>query len=254
MEQQFGADDYRNALTELIDLRQSGTVEDYTTKFQQLQFDITMHSCHYDDLFFTAHYVRGLKDEIRAVVEPQVPTTANRATIIARIQQNVLDRGKYKYQKATTNHKQNNQHKLETKPNLAPDLLWRDRQLRDYKKANGLCYSCGEKFEPGHNEVCSKRNKPHDNAIMVNELDRELSDDVLNQLAIEDALPDQFCQLSLNALTSSETSNSIKLKARVKNKVMLTLLDSGSSHSFVSAHFTQLAGLSTVPMSRHLTE
>jgi len=70
---------------------------------------------------------------------------------------------------------------------------------------------------------------------VVNDLDRELSDDVLNQLAIEDALPDQFCQLSLNALTSSDTSNSIKLKTRVKNKIMLTLLDSGSSHSFVSA-------------------
>ena len=83
VEHQFGANDYRNALTELIDLKQSGIVEDYTTKFEQLQFDITIHSCHYDDLFFTSHYVSGLKDEIRAVVEPQVPTTVHRAAIIA---------------------------------------------------------------------------------------------------------------------------------------------------------------------------
>ena len=80
-------------------------------------------------------------------------------------------------------------------------------------------------FEPGHNEVCSKRTKPHSNALVVNDLDREHNDDVLNQLAIEDALPDQFCQLSLNALTSTDTSSSIKLKTRVKNKIMLTLLD-----------------------------
>ena len=32
---------------------------------------------------------------------------------------------------------------------------------------------------------------------------------------------------------------------------MLTLLDSGNSHSFVSAQFTQLAGLPTMPMSPH---
>ena len=143
VEQQFGANDYRNALTELIDLKQSGTVEDYTTKFEQLQFDITMHSCHYDDLFFTSHYVSGLKDEIRAVVEPQVPTTVHRAALIARIQQKVLDRGKYKYQKAPILTKQNTQHRTETKPNPVSGTLWRDRQLRDYKKANGLCYTCG---------------------------------------------------------------------------------------------------------------
>jgi len=29
-----------------------------------------MHSYHYDDLFFTSHYVNGLKDDIRAVVKP----------------------------------------------------------------------------------------------------------------------------------------------------------------------------------------
>jgi len=113
----------------------------------------------------------------------------------------------------------------------------------------GCATPVGEKFEPGHTEVCPKRTKPHSNALVVNDLDRELSDDVLNQLAIEDALPDQFCQLSLNALTSTDTSNSIKLKTRVKNKIMLSLLDSGSSHSFVSAQFTQLAGLPTVSMS-----
>ena len=147
----------------------------------------------------------------------------------------MLDRGKYNYQKAPILTKQNTQHRTKTKPNPASGTIWRDRQLRDYRKANGLCYTCVEKFEPGHNEVCSKRTKPHSNALVVNDLDRELSDYVLNQLAIEDALPDQFCQLSLNALTSSDTSNNIKLKTRVKNKIMLTLLDSGSSHSFVSA-------------------
>ena len=152
-----------------------------------------MHSCHYDDLSFTSHYVSGLKDEIRAVVEPQVPTTVHRAAIIARIQQKVLDRGKYKYQKAPILTKKNTQHRTKTKPNPASGTLWRDRQLRDYRKANGLCYTYGEKFEPGHNEVYSKRTKPHSNALVVNDLDRELSDDVLNHLAIEDALPDQFC-------------------------------------------------------------
>jgi len=45
-----------------------------------------------------------------------------------------------------------------------------------------------------------------------------------------------------------DTDNSMKLKALVQDKVMLILLDSGSSHSFISSNFVQLAKLSTVPI------
>jgi hypothetical protein len=81
VEREFGNDDYRTSLTELIALKQIGTMEDYTTQFQALKFDITMHSCHYDDQFFTSHYISG---EIRAVVEPQMPTIVNRASTITK--------------------------------------------------------------------------------------------------------------------------------------------------------------------------
>lgn len=161
-----------------------------------------------------------------------------------------MDRSKFKYQRANNTNRPNNVHKGDTKPIQAAGTLWRDRQLRDYRKANGLCYNCGEKFEPGHNDICSKKMKAHANAMVVNDLDRELSDDVLNQLAIEDALPEQFYQLSLNAISSSDHSNCIKLKTKVHDKVMLVLVDTGSSHNFVSSNFVQLAGLSTVTMPK----
>lgn len=70
----------------------------------------------------------------------------------------------------------------------------------------------------------------------------------MNQLAIEDALANDFCQLSLNALSGSDNDNSMKLKSLVKDKVMLILLDSGSSHSFISSTFAELAKLPTVPI------
>jgi hypothetical protein len=40
----------------------------------------------------------------------------------------------------------------------------------------------------------------------------------------------------------------MKLKALVKDKVMLTLLDSGSSHSFVSSNFVKVAKLQKTPI------
>lgn len=71
---------------------------------------------------------------------------------------------------------------------------------------------------------------------------------MLNHLVAEDVLTEDFCQLSLNAMTTVDTSNSIKLRTLVKNKVMLILVDSGSSHSFVSKHFAELAQLPTTPL------
>jgi len=41
----FGTDDYRSAINELLDLKQTATVEDYTTQFKSLQYEVSMHSC-----------------------------------------------------------------------------------------------------------------------------------------------------------------------------------------------------------------
>jgi hypothetical protein len=79
--------------------------------------------------------------------------------------------------------------------------------------------------------------------MIVNDLDRELNEEFLNDMAIEEVLTEDFCQLSLNALAGTESDNSIKLKTTVKNKTMLILVDTGSSHSFVSSQFVQLTKL-----------
>lgn len=118
--------------------------------------------------------------------------------------------------------------------------LWRDKQLRDYRKANNLCYHCGEKYEPGHDETYAKRNKPQLNALVVNDLDKEINEDLLNEMAIDEMLTENFGQLSLNAMAGTETTNLVKLKETVKNKTMLILVDTGSSHNFVSSHFVNL--------------
>ena len=250
IQEKFGADDYRNAINELLSLKQMGTVEEYTAAFQSLQFDIAMHNCHYDELFFATTYVQGLKDEIRAMVEPHVPVTVERATVIAKIQQRTLERSKSKYNRAAPPQKP-----AATKTEVPPQQTnynWqRIRQLRDYRRANNLCFSCGEKYEPGHQEHCPKRQKPQVHALAINDLDKdkeELTEEMLNTLAVEDTLAEDFCQLSLNTLSSQDTGNSMKLKTMVKEKVMLILLDSGSSHSFISADFVRLAKLPTIPI------
>jgi hypothetical protein len=100
---------------------------------------------------------------------------------------------------------------------------------------------------PGHLEICTKRNKPKLNALAVNDLDRELTNEVLNDLVAEDVLHEEFCQLSLNALSTLDRADCIKLKTKVRDKVMLILVDSGSTHSFISSNFVKIAKLQTIP-------
>jgi hypothetical protein len=55
-----------------------------------------MHNPHYDDQFFAHKYVMGLKEELRGIVEAQMPSTVLRASILAKVQQKVLDRSRHK--------------------------------------------------------------------------------------------------------------------------------------------------------------
>lgn len=190
----------------------------------------------------------GFKEEIRSIVEPQLPTTVHKASIIAKIQRGVLERNKAKYARNTTQAKPFLP-RVDNRTTAQQSPLWKDRQLIDYRKANNLYFNCGDKFVPGHLEVYPKKNKPQVNAIVLNDLDKELTDEVLSDLAVEDQMQEEFGQLSINALSSQDTTNCIKLKTRVKDKVMLILVDSGSTHSFISSHFVDSAKLETVPLS-----
>ena len=100
----------------------------------------------------------------------------------------MIERNKTRYNWANNQIKPYAPPKADYKPLQQTSTLWKDQQLWDYHKANGLCFYCGEKFVLGHIEVYSKRQKPQVNAIMLNDLDRELSDDVLNELTVEDQL------------------------------------------------------------------
>jgi hypothetical protein len=107
-----------------------------------------MFNPEFDEMFFTTHFVSGLKEEIKSVVQTHLPDSVDRAALLAKIQQHIIERTKSKPPKwtsaKTTNPKQDSQQTNDSR------TLWKDRQLGDFKKANDLCYYCGEKFLPCH--------------------------------------------------------------------------------------------------------
>ena len=52
VEQKFGKNDYREALTQLLELQQLSTLDQYISTFEDLQFLVTMHNSELGELFF----------------------------------------------------------------------------------------------------------------------------------------------------------------------------------------------------------
>ena len=253
VEQKFGNNDYRESLTLLFELQQLNTLEQYITSFEDLQYQVTMHNSELGELFFTTQFLKGLKSEIGNVVQAQVPEIVERAILLAKIQQQVMDKSKVKWNRLSGVPKPSAPPlKLDTKPHGQTSPLWKERQTRDYLRANGLCFYCREPFDANCLKLCTKRpqqQQPQVNALALNDLDVQLTEEVLHQLELEDTLASDFYQLSLNAVAGTESGDAMKRRALVHNKVMLILVDSGSSHSFVSQAFAQRVNLPTVPMS-----
>lgn len=123
---------------------------------------------------------------------------------------------------------------MEGKGQYVSGELWRAKQLKGYKRTNGLYYGYGEKFTPQHDRP---RKRPAQRQAMEIESNNEvLIDKVLDILATIEGQEDEGIHISLNALTGESHPKTLRLRALVGNQVMLMLLDSGSSHSFARAH------------------
>lgn len=250
VEQKFGAEDYRKALQALLDLKQFSHVDSYAQEFEDKHYQVCMHHMCYDELFFVSQFIKGLKVELQGPVLAQVPTNLECAVLLAQIQEKVQEQHRARFTRLPGGRQSLVPTAGESKQAPATSSLWRERQLCDYRKANGLCLFCGDKFYATHPEHCPKRVKPQLNAIVINSLDQPtLMEEILNQLAVEDTLTEEFHQLSLNALAGTEHEGCLGLRAMVKDQLFLILVDSDSSTSFINSTFFPRVGIVPQPCS-----
>lgn len=109
--------------------------------------------------------------------------------------------------------------------------LWKAKQLKEYRRANGLCYSYGDKYAPGH--VCTKNEAQVKAIETTGEEQVYIEDAMLNALAVEETVAEAAAFLSVNALSGTNNPKMVRLRAMVANQVMLLSVDSGSSHTFI---------------------
>lgn len=140
-----------------------------------------MHNQGMGDTYFISQFIKGLKPEIRYQVQGQVPATMERAIMLAKIQQSIQGKAGYRTQKSSFHDKPawlgNARTENRTVASALP--MSKERQLRDFCRANNLCFFYKEPYDATHASKCTKRPKAQANALALNELDVMLTEEVL---------------------------------------------------------------------------
>ena len=120
--------------------------------------------------------------------------------MLAKIQEQIQDRHKGKLLSASSSKSVfSSSTKSEPKQTSGGSTLSKERQLRDYYRANNLCFYCKEPYDPSHASKCTKRPRHPTtqlNTLALNDLDVQLTDDILHQLDMKDSLTKELCSLS----------------------------------------------------------
>lgn len=151
-----------------------------------------------------------------------MPTTVQLAAMYASVQEGLMLKQKQLktyYGKATLS-------RFENKGTLPIGELWKAKQLKEYRRANGLCYKCGEKFIPGH--TCNQAAVPGGQLKAADLVDPHeiISDAVLDALVIDNS--EECATISTTALSGAAHPKIIHLRALVGNQVVLIVVDLGA--------------------------
>jgi hypothetical protein len=245
LQEEFGPDEFECQMHQLLQLKQMGTVVEYRLQFEKLMYQLLALDPALSPKFFITQFVLGLKSELRAFVRAQTPSSLTRATVLARIQEEELAI---------------NRHAVRPVPagrpppvlgiprppvvNKPTDDFARERQLQEFRRINKQCYKCGEPYSREHR--CKQPLQLL--TIQIGEYGEMLSDETVHALELLDGPepPVDCCMLSAHALSGTEAPAALRLPVTVGNQVMILLLDSGSSASFISQNFVDCVGLKTV--------
>lgn len=213
-----------------------------------------------DPTFFTTRFIEGLARDIRAVVMIQRPNDLETAVSLALLQEEIEDdepklpnktmasRPMHKPFSSGANFTRHNQVSDNPSAHTVSNNL---STLKAYRKARGLCFTCGEKFVPGHK--CSTTVKLHvvEELLAFIHTPEPASDQSPAETEqFEDALADTTevcCSISKHAVTGTEQAHSMRLLGQIQGLDALILIDSRSSNNFVSSAFAaKLQGLKTL--------
>jgi carbamoylphosphate synthase small subunit len=103
-------------------------------------------------------------------------------------------------------------------------------QQLEERKAKGLCFNCDIKYNKGHK--CGEKKLFYIDCEEEEEEEEEeepSQDENVEAISSEELTP----TISCNALAGISTPQTLKIEGYIKNKKVIVLIDSGSTHNFI---------------------
>ena len=108
----------------------------------------------------------------------------DRALLLAHVQEDLASQKKPWAKTALTSAGSSKTDNVKAGTKGVPGDFWKERQLKEYRRANGLCFQCGDKFDPTH--VCAVKPAATVHALSVEDHAVELTPAILNLLELQD--------------------------------------------------------------------
>lgn len=254
-------------LRQMYRISQTSTVADYVQRFSELVDQINAYEAQPDSLHFLTRFLHGLVPAVRVLVAIQQPDNLDLAYTLALLYEELGD-GCNPFETPTkiTAATRRAQYSPPLPPQPPPrwvsktveekrqseggrsatDEKWAN--LKAYRRAKGLCFTCGEKYSKEH--VCQKTIPLHVVQEMLNCMQTDSSDDEAETQKEPDQLLNQMMLLSTEAVHPAQhpSQRTMLIKVTVQDQPMVFLLDSGSSACFLdSSRAEHLKGKQQLP-------
>lgn len=231
----FGPSEGENFHEALSKIRQTGSLREYQKEFERLM----NKTDNWSEAALVGTFLGGLKDSIADNVRMFSPTTLRAVINLARLRDDQLQRQRKSFTPRTFSPSTTapTVSTVASPPNFSPrdspvpkKLSWEEMKR---KRSLGLCFSCDERYTPGHR--CRKSQL----LLMEGEDIEEEDDEVFHEA--------EGPEISLQALTGWDTPRTLRVLTMVNHRQMVALIDSGSTHNFISEKAANRLNLKLTP-------
>ncbi|XP_027081018.1 uncharacterized protein [Coffea arabica] len=245
----------KDIVEEFNKLQQVGSIDDYQERFEELKPLMMIKNRNLYENYFISSFISGLKKEIKPVVRLLKPATLSEAFELSQWQEQSiriqnksskehtesLGENRFGITRSTTTSIGTNSYKvpanntfkhpkLRNSPGDTREPKKISLQEMQYRRNNGLCFKCGEKYGIGHQ--CKVG---YSNCMTLEEKDNAAFEDAFGEQDEQTGNPGQAMDMSLHALSEALKRKTITLTGTLDGEKVLILVDTESSDSYISS-------------------
>lgn len=266
--QRFSTGSQENLIGQFNKLTQKGSVDDYIAEFEDLRGYMISRNRFHTEEFYLSSFLSGLRKDIQQALYVYKPPTLQDAMdkakeqelLVALLEKRVESTQKSGYKggnslimgKGTySGHKPvgGSQYTQKSKSSSTkyPSIKRITPAEMAIRREKGLCYNCDEAFVPGHKCVKQQLFYVVGDENTDNEGGNTPDEEHVLSSSEDDGCKDgeDDCGVSIHALSGTHGLHTLKFQGTMKGRKVEILLDTGSTHNFVSQNLAKNMNLNT---------